>query len=597
MHFRCPPISTTAKFCIPLLLPALLHCSSAPKRTLPTPDAARDTQFTFTQNDYIDCTLAAPDQICLEAGKLAATAAALVPAAQLHYNTVFIDRAVATSEDYARCVADGQCIPSAYPRSKKDVMANPHAAIVGVSFEAAMQYCAWAGKRLPTLVELQLAAALPGATWSTHPEWTNDWHMSDAAQCIVNDGKVSKNICKPTNAMGICSGAFGCSKWLREKKIINPQEKSTTAQNINTKNNTTFRCVAESVPPTKAPPWMIANPPAPLKDPAPPTADELKLLHDLGETDALNKPLCKAKYTSPAHCKDPVTYFTPNESQNYLFAPYIRNLGGGYVGVAADANYSYIALAKSRFVWLLDFDVNINALHRILRALILESETVPQFLDRFNKKAQKESLEILSRYYADRNDLDFIKQVFRNNYEALSKHYRKSALPDKEQGDFGWLRHAEHYRYIRLLYQQNRIAIVPGDMLKDKSMRAIARAARALKIPIRVYYPSNAEEFWDYTTNDSNYKKNILSMPFDEASITFRSVHEYPWHPAHRKGFKGFWHYVVHGAYNYQKRLLLPHYDYMDYFKMHRVVSKDRADFSTIEIPAKIPAGILEQGN
>lgn len=117
----------------------------------------------------------------------------------------------------------------------------------------------------------------------------------------------------------------------------------------------------------------------------------------------------------------------------------------------------------------------------------------------------------------------------------------------------GWLRFADHYRYIRLLYQQDRITIVPGDMLKDKSMRSIAKSARAIGVPIRVYYPSNAEEFWDYSTNNSNYKKNILSLPFDEASITFRSVHEYPWHPAHRKGFKGFWHYVIHGAYNYRK--------------------------------------------
>lgn len=448
--------------------------------------------------------MTAPEQLCLEASQLTATAAAVLPAHATH-NTVFIDRAVVSNADYARCVADGQCVPSAHRRGKKAEVTSPDAAAVGLPFASAMQYCAWAGKRLPTVVELSLASNFSGFANSVYPEWTNDWHVADAAQCIVKDGKVSKNICTPPNPMGICSGAFGCSKWLKEKKIFNPQEKNAAVQNINATTDTAFRCVAETVPPTKAPPWMIANPPAPLKDPAPPSAEELRLLHDLGETDVLNKPLCKAKYTSPAHCKDPVTYFTPNESQNYLFAPYIRNLGGGYVGVAADANYSYIALAKSRFVWLFDFDVNINALHRILRALILESETVPQFIERFNKKSQKESLAIIARYYADREDLDFIQQVFRNNYESLGKHYHKSAQPDKAQGDFGWLRHAEHYRYIRLLYQQNRIAIVPGDMLKDKSMRAIARAARSLKVPIRVYYPSNAEEFWDYSTNDSNY--------------------------------------------------------------------------------------------
>ncbi|MFZ5629976.1 MAG: SUMF1/EgtB/PvdO family nonheme iron enzyme [Spirochaetota bacterium] len=574
----------------------LLQCSSTEKRNLPTPDATGGSQFTFTRNDRLDCSMAGADSLCLETGRLAATAASLVPGSSVTPNTVFIDRSFVTNGEYSRCVADGQCVANSYLKGKKAAVSAATAPAIGLPFESAMMYCAWAGKRLPTETELYLASTQPGFTAAAQSEWTNDWHVSDESQCTVTDGKAKKNICAPANPMGICGGAFGCSKWLRDKKTFNAAGRTSAVQPITSKTDTAFRCVAENVPPTAAPAWMIQKAPAPLGDPAAPSEAQLKILHEIGETDVLNKPICKAKYTSPAHCKDPVTYFTPNESQNYLFAPYIRNLGGGYAGVAADANYSYIALARSRFVWLFDFDVNINALHRIIRAMVLESETVAQFLDRFSKKQQKASLEILARYYADRNDLDFIQQVFRNNYEALGKHYRRSAAPDKKQGDFGWLRHAEHYRYIRLLYQQNRIAIVPADMLKEKSIRAIGRSARALGVPIRVYYPSNAEEFWDYSTNDSNYKKNVLSLPFDEASITFRSVHEYPWHPAHRKGFKGFWHYVVHGAYNYQKRLLLPHYDYMDYFKMHRVVSKDRADFSTIEIPAAIPAGILEQG-
>lgn len=559
------------------------HCASAGAKKLPVAVVAEGTDFAFTRNDRLTCSMAPAGSLCVE------------PAGA---NVAFADAAAVSNADYSRCVADGQCVPNAYYKNRAQAaLAAASLPALGLPFEAAMQYCAWAGKRMPTSAELSSAAGLSGFSASGYGEWTNDWQVANEAQCTVQDGKTVKNICEPKNPMGACSGVFGCYKALKQKLVFDAATHTTSAQTIDTKSNTAFRCVSENLPPTTRPPWMIAAPPAPLGDPAPPSAAELTLLHNIGETDVLNKPICKAKYTSPAHCKDPVTYFTPNESQNYMFAPYIRNLGGGYAGVAADANYSYIALAKSRFVWLFDFDVNINALHRIIRALVLESENVQQFLGRFKKNRLKESLEILAKHYADRSDLDFIQQVYRNNYEALGKHYAKSAAADKKQGDFGWLRHAEHYRYIRLLYQQNRIAIVPGDMLKDKSMRAIGRSARALGVPIRVYYPSNAEEFWDYSTNNSNYKKNILSLPFDEASITFRSVHEYPWHPAHRKGFKGFWHYVVHGAYNYQKKLLLPHYDYMDFFKMHRVVSKERADFSTIEIPAAIPAGILEQGN
>lgn len=575
----------------------VINCTSTGNKKFKSAEVTEGTEFSFTKNDRVSCDMAAANALCLESGALTATIRQSKPESNFTANTVFADKAAVSNADYARCVAEGQCVTNGYYRGSGAGLSAAELPAIGLPFEAAMQYCAWAGKRMPTQDELALASSTSGFTAAGYPEWTNDWHLKNEAQCNVVDAKVSKNICLPQNPMGVCSGAFGCSKWLKDKATFDTTARTAGVQNISTKNNTAFRCVAENVPPTIRPAWMLAQPPAPLADPAPPSASERALLHNLVETDTLNKPICKAKYTSPAHCKDPVTYFTPNESQNYMFAPYIRNLGGGYAGVAADANYSYIAVARSRFVWLFDFDVNINALHRIIRAMMLESETIPQFLARFNKKNQKESLEIIAKYYSDRSDLDFIQQVFRNNCDALGKHYQRSAAPDPKQGEFGWLKFADHYRYIRLLYQQDRITIVPGDMLKDKSMRSIAKSARAIGVPIRVYYPSNAEEFWDYSTNNSNYKKNILSLPFDEASITFRSVHEYPWHPAHRKGFKGFWHYVIHGAYNYQKKLLLPHYDYMDYFKMHRVVDKDRADVSTIEIPAAIPSGILEQGN
>ncbi|MBV6493388.1 MAG: hypothetical protein LDLANPLL_01404 [Turneriella sp.] len=552
----------------------VVHCSSTGNKIKTTKEPYAE-DFQFVKSDNNSCETG--NKICLKAKNITRYLDGALS------NNAMLDASPVKVVQYLDCVKAGQC-------ERKGVLKDSTQWVSEVPFEHANRYCAWAGGRLPTIAEFKAALENDDFTRLDINEWSNDWSPVAQDACTVK----KKNICEPKNPMGIASGIFPYPT-LKFKQIFNTQSGLTTSISINSAKGIVFRCAYDSIPPTAAPPWMIANPPAPLNDPAPPSQSELKKLHELSDTDTLNKPICKAKYTSPAHCKDPVTYFTPNESQNYIFAPYIRNLGGGYAGVAADANYSYIALAKSRFVWLFDFDVNINALHRILRALILESETVPTFLSRFNKKNQKSSLEILQKYYSDRNDLDFIQQVFRNNYDSLGKHYRKNAIPNKHHDDFGWLRVAEHYRYIRLLYLQNRIAIVPGDMLKDKSMRSIGKAAKSLGVPIRVYYPSNAEEFWDYSTSNSNYKHNVLSLPFDEASITFRTVHEYPWHPKWRKGMQGFWHYVVHGAYNYQKKLLLPHYDYMDFFKMHRVVSPTRADFSTIEIPSAIPKGLLEQ--
>ncbi|HRP68358.1 MAG TPA: SUMF1/EgtB/PvdO family nonheme iron enzyme [Turneriella sp.] len=551
-----------------------IHCSSAKAKTT---NESYAENFSFTKNDTNNCGTGA--KICLTSKVISRE---LVDAVS---NNVLLDSRAVTAVEYQDCVDAKQCESKGRAKDASQPMTN-------LSFEHANRYCAWAGGRLPTIAELKAGMQNENFVKSDASEWSNDWAPVTGDKCIVN----KKNICEPRNPMGIASGIYPYPT-LKLKQTLNTSTGTVASVETTSTKNHIFRCASDSQPPTKAPPWMEANPPVALGDPDAPSSSELKKLHNLEATDTLNKPICKEKYTSPAHCKDPMTYFTPNESQNYVFAPYIRNLGGGYAGVAADANYSYIALAKSRFVWLFDFDVNINALHRIIRAFILESENVPIFLTRFEKKNKEASLAIIKKYYADRDDVDFIQQVFRNNHEALGKHYKKNATPDKRHPDFGWLAVAENYRYIRLLYTQDRIAIVPGDMLKDKTMQSIGKAAKSIGIPIRVYYPSNAEEFWDYSTSNSNYKRNILSLPFDEASITFRTVHEYPWHPKWRKGMQGFWHYVVHGAYNYQKKLMLPHFDYMDYFKMFRVVSSTRADFSTIEIPAKLPKNILEQGN
>ena len=160
--------------------------------------------------------------------------------------------------------------------------------------------------------------------------------------------------------------------------------------------------------------------------------------------------------------------------------------------------------------------------------------------------------------------------------------------PDRKFRNFGWLRNRRAYRYIRLLYSLNRIAIVPGDMLKDKTMRSIAGSARELGIPIRIYYPSNAEEFWIFSRV---YKKNVLSMPFDEASVVVRTVHEYPWH--RRMRGSRFWHYVIHGALNYQKKITRKHYYKIDHFRYERIFPMRKDIFSTIDLFSKIPGEVL----
>jgi hypothetical protein len=185
-----------------------------------------------------------------------------------------------------------------------------------------------------------------------------------------------------------------------------------------------------------------------------------------------------------------------------------------------------------------------------------------------------------------------MKTHFQKNGPQLYEHYKASSQPNSKFGDFGWLRNPDNYAYIRHLYMQERISIHGGDLLKDKTLYNIGEAAKKLGIKIRVYYPSNAEEFWKFT---ENYKRNVLNLPFDEASVVIRTVHEYPWHVTDRAGGElGFWHYVVHGAYNYQKKLQYPDYFHIEHFKNERIIPTNMRDFSTIHLPSNIPDSIYK---
>ncbi len=571
------------------------------------------------------------------------------PMREVFVSTFYIDKYEITNEDYNECVKAGACkkwYNIRHPLYKDSLGAKQPA--VPLSWDKANDYCKWRGKRLPTETEWEKVARggkrntiypwgneAPDCTRAsyekcnlisdkkigkdekdirpTNPvgsfppghygvydmagngyEWVNDW----ATDCRLGCDKNScGSDCLGINPQGPCSGRYPCGK--RNRKILKGGSWWWPASHLRAShrrleklqsggNRLSARCAADSPYLTHGPGWMIKNPPAELPNPEPPTKEQLAILHNI-EHDKLNKPLCKQLYTSPAHCKDPVSYVKSNESRTYQFSPYMRNLGGGYIGIAADANYTFVALAKSRWVWLMDFDINIVNLHRIIKALVVKSKTPKQFAHNF--RLYYPTIKYLRKYYAGHPELPIMIKVFKRYRKELYPYYYYQTKPHRVVKDFGWLRTQKNYDYIRLLFQQNRISINPGDLLKDKTLRNIGTAARKLGTVIRIYYPSNAEEFWKF--ND-NYKANVQNLPFDMGSVAIRTIHEYPWHPpaSRKRGFAGFWHYVVHGALNYQKKMRLKDYYLVHHWRHERILPTDYRDFSTIHLPATLPKNV-----
>lgn len=560
------------------------------------------------------------------------------PAYRVYISTFYLDRNEVTNIEYSRCVEAGACDPIPYfNHPLYEGFREPDKPAVPISWKKAFQYCVWAGKRLPTEAEWEKAARggeeaeypwgqnppsceranyqgcrqttvpsgshAPGA-YGLHDmagngyEWVNDWATDCREGCPTGCG----DDCLGKDPQGPCSGKYPCGN--RTRKVLKGGSWFWPVEHVAAPfrrleklesggNRLSFRCAADSTFPNQAPAWMIRKPPAAPPDLETPDPDMIRRIHQL-KTDTLDKPLCDTKGWSSNECKDPTSYIVTNEHRHFLLAPYIKNLGGGYLGVAAEANYSMIAHARSRVAWLFDFDMNIVRLHKLIGGLVKQSRTAEEFVQRFHPSYSRESLGILAKEYAKDPDRAGIESVYSRFRHRLYQHYSRLQLPDERYGEFGWLRNPNAYKHIRTMYLQGRIVIVPGDMLKDLTMNSIASAARETGVPIRVYYPSDAESHYRF---NENYKSNVRALPFDEASVVIRTiwqdyysafkVKQPGWHAPKRKHY---WHYVVHGGQSYQKKLQYEHFASVQDFLPYRV--RIHYSLSTVDLPSGIPESL-----
>lgn len=478
--------------------------------------------------------------VCVDAGARAVGAGAWARTAALE--RFFIDTAPLAIKDARACVAARACEGPA-PAGADDAPAQ-------LTFLQAERACAFVGKRLPSEAEWEAAQSV--APSREKLEWTGSWWV-EPSECpaplavieSATQGSWPAALCGERDRLDPCGTAFFCGvlthKLLKKPALVTARDKAGWGS----MKKAAVRCASSTPFVTRFPSRFTATQRPARPVPTAPTAAQRAAFAAFTE-DVLDTPLCAEVGRSFVDCRDPRSYLKTNEPRQDVVLETIANLGGGYTGVGSDQNYTFVATAKSEWAWLFDYDPNVVNWHRVLMPLIAAAPDRAAFVAWFAPERQKDALLVLERAHKDSADKKALLSLFRSSSARLREHYKQQST--SKDFAFTWLGSDDKYGYVRTLIEQGRMRAFKGNMLDTHTMRGIAAAARAVGVPMRVYYPSNAHEFWPFT---DAYRDNVAALPFDADSVVVQTISSV------KSGFgqSGYWHYNVQYGFEHQRLL------------------------------------------
>lgn len=290
--------------------------------------------------------------------------------------------------------------------------------------------------------------------------------------------------------------------------------------------------------------------------PAPPPLSDAERAIFLGsDEDVLDKPKCEAggKKRVTLKCRDQESYVRTNEWHLDEFEPYIRGLGGAYVGIGSDQGLTLIAWSRPELAWFLDYDIAVVAMNKVVRAFVLHAEDPEAFVALWKKgrTAKNAARALLEQEYAADPDLDLLVETHAMYRDHMRRYFTKMLRYAERPRHFHFLHDPAGYAYVRAMYQHGRIRILGGDLLRDKAIAGIAAAAKQLGQTVRVLYLSNAEQYWNYT---QVFRDNMRALPLDDRSVVLRLLWNARWGPEKLGPF----FYIVQAGLDFQTKLEAP---------------------------------------
>lgn len=247
-------------------------------------------------------------------------------------------------------------------------------------------------------------------------------------------------------------------------------------------------------------------------------------------------------------------------------------LGGVYLGVGPDQNYTYIAAMKPKVAFILDIRRQNMMLHLMYKAImelsedrvtfasklfsrprptaagLTDSSTADQVLaavhatpfDRRmyddNFAAVKEQLVTKHGFPLSADDLASLHYVYLTFYSlGLGINYQGNANARPTWWDLqvetdlagvyrSYMATEANYKYLKGMHDKNLIVPLVGDFGGPKALRAIGKYLTDNKETVTAFYLSNVEQYLFQSDSWRYFYESVSTLPLDSASTFIRSV-------------------------------------------------------------------------
>jgi hypothetical protein len=225
----------------------------------------------------------------------------------------------------------------------------------------------------------------------------------------------------------------------------------------------------------------------------------------------------------PEKLVDDYHFVVSNENRLSRFKNTLTDRGGILVGVGSEQNYLFAGWQKPEILILMDFDRVIADVHEVYRAFFLSAADPDALIAMWSPKAKERAeAAIASLCPEDKKEgalaaYTLARQLVHNRLRLLKAKYSTKRRPVAT-----FLTDQDQYDYVVALFKTNRVRAMRGDFTGDQAMLGIAKASRAMGVPVRTLYLSNAEAYFRYT---DNVRTNFIQQNIDDQSLVIRTAY------------------------------------------------------------------------